>query len=91
MEEYLHVTPGSATVLALLFDTDQKVKLLVDEELLREEYIGCHPCVNTSSLKIQNEDLFGKILKALNRDFIVVHLSGEENDGEKIAKEGVSL
>ena len=91
MEEYLHVTPGSATVLALLFDTDQKVKLLVDEELLKEDYIGCHPCVNTSSLKIQNEDLFGKILKALNRDFIVVHLSGGEADGEEIAKEGVSL
>ena len=63
----------------------------MDEELLREEYIGCHPCVNTSSLKNSSEDLFGKILKALNRDFIVVHLSGEENDGEKIAKEGVSL
>lgn len=91
MEEYLHVTPGSATVLALLFDTDQKVKLLVDEELLKEEYIGCHPCVNTSSLKLRREDLFGKILKAFDRDFIAVRLSGEENDGEKIAKEGVSL
>ena len=87
MEEYLHVTPGSATVLALLFDTDQKVKLLVDEELLREDYIGCHPCVNTSSLKIQSEDLFGKILKALNHDFIVVHLSGGEADGEKTDSE----
>lgn len=83
MEEYLHVTPGSATVLALLFDTDQKVKLLVDEELLKEEYIGCHPCVNTSSLKLRREDLFGKILKAFDRDFIAVRLSGGEADGEK--------
>lgn len=83
METYLHVTPGSATVLALLFDPDHKVKLLVDEELLKEEYIGCHPCVNTSSLKLRREDLFGKILKAFDRDFIAVRLSGGEADGEK--------
>ncbi len=64
LAHYLHVTPGSASVLGLLFDTDRAVNLYIDKDVVAEEYIGCHPCKNTSSLKIKTADLLEKILPA---------------------------
>ncbi len=75
MEKYLNVTPGSATVMGLLFDSEKRVQLLIDEELLAEEEFGCHPCVNTSSIKFQTRDLLEKVLPALRHDYITVQLS----------------
>lgn len=75
MVKYLGVTPGSATVMGLMNDTKDRVQLLVDEEVLKDEYIGCHPCVNTSSLKIRTQDVFGKFLDAVHHDYRTVKLS----------------
>ena len=70
METYLNVTPGSATVMGLIFDQENKVQLLVDEELLEQEEFGCHPCVNTSSIKMKTADVFDKFLKEIHHDYI---------------------
>lgn len=78
MEEYLDITPGAASVLGLMNDRDNHVRLLVDEDLLKKEYLGCHPCVNTSSLKLSTKDVFEKILKKMHHDMTVVKLIGEE-------------
>ena len=63
MEKYLDITPGSVSVLGLMNDTDCCVDLLIDKDLLESEYIGCHPCINTSSLKIKTNDILDKFLK----------------------------
>lgn len=78
MEQYLDITPGSVSILGLMNDKDNKVRLVVDEDVLKGEFVGCHPCINTSSLKIYTEDMFGKLLKAMNHDITVVKLVGEE-------------
>ena len=75
MEKYLNVTPGSATVMGLIFDPENRVQLLIDEEILQEEYFACHPCVNTSSIKFKTADLLDKYLKAVGHDYITVSLS----------------
>ena len=81
METYLNVTPGSATVMGLIFDQENKVQLLVDEELLEQEEFGCHPCVNTSSIKMKTADVFDKFLKEIHHDYIMVKLSdGNEQE-----------
>lgn len=77
MLKYLDITPGSVSVMGLMNDVQKKVKLLVDEDLLNEEYIGCYPCVNTSSLRLGTKDMFGPVLKALEHDLTVVKLIGE--------------
>ena len=77
MEELLNVTPGSASVMALIFDREKRVKLLIDEDVLKGEYFGCHPVINTSSLKIKTTDLTDIILKDLGRDYIKVTLPWE--------------
>lgn len=81
MEEFLDITPGAASIMGLMNDSDNRVRLLVDEDVLKGEYLGCHPCVNTSSLKLKTEDVFGKVLKEMHHDMTVVKLgfSTEEN------------
>lgn len=77
MEEYLDIQPGSVSVMGLMNDKENAVNLLVDEDVLKGEYVGCHPCVNTSSLKIKTTDIFDKFLKAVGHTATVVHLTGE--------------
>lgn len=78
MEEYLDITPGSVSVLGLMNDTENKVKLLVDEDVLKGEYLGCHPCINTSSLRIRIKDVFETFLNEVGHDYTVVTLKGED-------------
>lgn len=78
MEEMLGVTPGSATIMGLMNDPEHKVQLLVDEDVLQAEYFGCHPCVNTSSLRLKTEDVFWKVLEHLGHEMVKVQLIGEE-------------
>lgn len=78
MEELLGVLPGSASVLGLLKDTDGKVRLLIDKDLLQEEYFGCHPCKNTSSLRITTKDLLDLVLPHMGHAYTAVELKGEE-------------
>lgn len=65
MEQYLDITPGSVSVMGLMNDKEGKVKLLIDEDVVKEEYVGCHPCINTSSLRIRTGDLLETILPAM--------------------------
>ena len=74
MEKYLDITPGSVSVLGLMNDSEKKVQLLIDEDVMKEPYFGCHPCINTSSLKFTTEDLTKKIIPALGHDPITVSL-----------------
>ena len=65
MEEYLDITPGSLSILGLMNDRDRHVELLIDEDVLKGEYIGCHPCINTSSLRLKTADLVERIIPAM--------------------------
>lgn len=76
MEKYLDITPGSVSVMGLMNDREHRVQLLVDEDVMNAEYVGCHPCINTSSLRLKSEDVFGKYLKAVGHDAISVTVSG---------------
>ena len=74
MEKYLDITPGSVSIMGLMNDSENKVQLLIDEDIMKEPYFGCHPCINTSSLKFTTEDLTKKIIPALGHDPITVSL-----------------
>lgn len=76
MEKYLDLLPGSVSVLGLMNDHDRKVRLLVDEDLMEEEQFGCHPCVNTSSIRFSTRDLFDRVLPAMGVTYTTVQLVG---------------
>lgn len=63
MVKYLNIHPGSVSILGLMNDKEHRVHLLIDREALTREYMGCHPCVNTSSLQIKTSDIYEKFLK----------------------------
>ena len=78
LQALLGVHPGSASVLGLMNDTEGKVQLLIDEDIMKDPYFGCHPCINTSSLKIRTSDLIAKIIPALKHAPKMVKLPGAE-------------
>lgn len=63
MVKYLDIYPGSVSILGLMNDKEHKVHLLIDRDSLTKEYMGAHPCVNTSSLRIKTSDIYDKFLK----------------------------
>lgn len=77
LEKMLDLTPGSVTVMGLMNDTENKVRLLIDEDVLKEELFGCHPMINTSSLRFKTEDMVKKLLPAMKHEFIPVYLKWE--------------
>ena len=74
MEEFLDITPGSVSVLGLMNDREHRVQLLVDRDVLKGDYMGCHPCINTSSLRLRTKDLVETILPAIHHEFVRVKL-----------------
>jgi len=74
MEELLDITPGSVSVLGLMNDKENKVKLLIDSDLMKEEFFGCHPCINSSTLKFSTADLMEKIIPAMGHEPSMVEL-----------------
>lgn len=78
MEEFLDTTPGSASVMGLMNDKDCRVELYIDADVLKQEYIGCHPCINTSSLKIKTSDLTDVYLPAVHHRHRVVFQPWDE-------------
>ena len=65
MEKFLDITPGSLSILGLMNDRDLDVTLLIDEDVMTGEYVGMHPCINTTTLRISTDVLRDKIIPAL--------------------------
>ena len=78
MLRFLDIEPGAVSIMGLMNDTEHEVQLLIDEDVLKDEYVGCHPCVCTSSLKLRTQDVMEKFLPATGHTAKVVHLVGED-------------
>lgn len=74
MEEFLDIAPGAVSVMGLMNDKGKRVQLLIDKDVLEGEYIGCHPCVNTSSLRIKTDDVVKKFIPATAHEIKTVEL-----------------
>jgi len=83
MEELLDITPGSLTVLGLANDRENRVQLLIDEDVLHFDYIGCHPCINTSSLRIATQDVMDKLIPAMGHTPVIVRLEAPAEAEER--------
>ncbi|MGN1420321.1 MAG: prolyl-tRNA synthetase associated domain-containing protein [Eubacterium sp.] len=74
MEEFLHIKPGAVSIMGLMNDTQNRVQLLIDKPVIEAETIGCHPCVNTSSLKLKTKDVLDIFLPAVHHAPIIVDM-----------------
>lgn len=80
MEEYLNIRPGAVSVMGLMNDKEHHVQLLLDQPVAESEYLGCHPCVSTSSLKMKTRDILEKFLPAVGHEPIVVDLPPQNEE-----------
>lgn len=74
MEEFMDITPGSVSILGLMNDKENRIKLLIDKDVAEAESFGCHPCINTTSLKIRTRDILEKFLPAVNHEYQLLEL-----------------
>lgn len=74
MQEFLNITPGSVSVMGLMNDKENRVRLVIDKDILDGEYIGCHPCINTSSLSIKTQDIINKFLPSVTHEPTIVEM-----------------
>ena len=74
MVQFLNITPGSLSIFGLMYDKENHVQLVIDKEVLEDEYFGCHPCINTSTLKIKTSDIMNIFLPLTNHEPIIVEL-----------------
>ena len=72
LKEFLDVTPGSVSVLGLMNDKEDVVKLVIDRDVIKADFIRCHPCVNTSTLKIATDDFLNKVIPALKKEAKII-------------------
>lgn len=80
MEQFLDITPGSVSILGLMNDVGNQVQLLIDKEVIQgHPYIGCHPCINTSSLRIQTAHILERFLPAVHHFYTLVELPEESS------------
>lgn len=77
MLDVLDITPGSVSVLGLMNDRENRARLLIDRDLLKQEAIGMHPCLNSSSLRVSTSDLLEKIIPAMGHAPTFVDLPWE--------------
>ena len=80
MERFLDITPGSLSLLGLMNDHDKNVQLLIDKDVLSEPFVGCHPCVNTSSLRLETKDILQKLIPAMGHEPTIIELPYHEAD-----------
>lgn len=74
MEKFLNIHPGAVSIMGLMNDTENQVQLLIDKPVIESEFLGCHPCVSTSSLKMKTKDVIGKFLPAVHHKPMIVDL-----------------
>lgn len=77
MEKYLGIRPGAVSLMGLINDREHNVRLLIDEDMKQDEFLGCHPCVNTASLKIAWKEITEKFLPAVGHEITWVHMDGK--------------
>lgn len=78
MLKYLDIEPGAVSIMGLMNDREHAVNLLIDADVLKGEYLGCHPCVCTSSLKLKTADVMDRFLPATGHSYRTVELKGED-------------
>ena len=72
--EYLGVTPGSVTLFSVLNDTDQNVRLIIDQKLADADIVNFHPLLNDATTAISCADMI-KFAKATGHDPLIMDFS----------------
>ena len=68
MERLLHISPGAVSPMGLIFDSAREIHLVIDEDIKKADRLGCHPCVNTASIRLEMNDFFDVFLPVVGKE-----------------------
>jgi Ala-tRNA(Pro) deacylase len=71
--ELLGVEPGSVTAFAVVNDTEGRVTMVLDANLMEHERVNFHPLINSMTTGVSREDLV-KFLRSTGHDPLVLKL-----------------
>jgi Ala-tRNA(Pro) deacylase len=77
--EFLGIAPGSVTPFAVLNDSDRRVTVILDENLMRHPRLNFHPLENTATTTIGRDDLLA-FLRHTGHEPAILPLSGAAAD-----------
>ncbi len=72
--ELLGVIPGAVTVFGVINDTQRKVKVVLDQELMDHAVINGHPLTNEATTSIAAADLI-RFVEATGHDPVILKVS----------------
>lgn len=72
--EYLGVIPGAVTAFGVINDTGQNVKIIIDEDLMKDEIVNCHPLANDATTSIASKDLL-RFIEATGHESLVLKVT----------------
>lgn len=72
--EFLGLTPGAVSVFGLVNDSERKVKVILDADLMRHAVINAHPLVNTATTSIGRADLV-RFVEATGHEAAILKVS----------------
>ena len=78
LTEYLGVRVGAANAFSMVYDKDRKVTLVIDEELMENEFHACNDATNNAHIKITTTDLIGKYLPYTGHEPVILHVDEEK-------------
>ena len=70
LKDILKLDPGSVTPLGIINDIDNKVKIVIDKDLVKKKIL-VHPNVNIKTISINFDDLI-MFIKYENHDYILM-------------------
>jgi Ala-tRNA(Pro) deacylase len=79
LHEVLALAPGSVTPFGLINDTQRRVTVILDEEILDSEWVNFHPLHNAASTTLRSSDLL-RFIRALGHEPTIVRLPAEPAD-----------
>ena len=78
MVDLLGIHPGAVTPMGVMNDKEKKVQLVIDKDLLTSsEFFGCHPCVNTATIKLNLQEFVEKFVPMTGHNYTIVTLNTE--------------
>lgn len=72
--EYLGVIPGAVTAFGVINDVNKNVTIIIDEDLMHDEIINCHPLSNDATTSIASKDLL-RFIEATGHEPLVLKVT----------------
>ena len=62
MKTLLHTEIGCCSIFSILLESAKDVQLVIDSDVLKNEFYGCSDGTKTCYMKLKTDDIFNKLI-----------------------------